>query len=51
VISVSIGRVALDNRPRLELLNSIIISILYSIEGASKGNRSSVLELIVTLNL
>lgn len=51
MISVSVGKVALDNRLRLELLSGIVISMLYSIEGANKGNRPSVLELVVTPNL
>jgi hypothetical protein len=38
VISVSISGVALDDRPRLESLSGIVISMLYDIEGASEGN-------------
>jgi hypothetical protein len=49
VISVSIGKVALDNGLRLESPSDIFISMLYSIEGAGKGNRPLVLELVATL--
>jgi hypothetical protein len=49
VISVSAGRVALDSGLRLESLSNIFISMLYGIEGASKGNWPMVLELVVTL--
>jgi hypothetical protein len=49
VILVSVSRVALDDRLRLESLSDIFLSMLYSIEGASKGNRPLALELVATL--
>jgi hypothetical protein len=48
VISVSVSKVALNNRLRLKLLSDIFIFILYSIESASKGNKPLALELIAT---
>ena len=49
VISVSVGRIALDERSGLELSSGIFASMLYSIEGASEGNRAIVLELVAPL--
>ena len=49
MISVSVGGVALDDPLRLESPSDIFISMLYGIEGASKGNRPSALELVATL--
>ena len=46
MISVSVSRVVLDDRPRLESLGSIVISMLYSINGASEGNQPLALELV-----
>jgi hypothetical protein len=45
VISASVGKVALNDGPRLESLSDIVISMLYGIEGASEGNRPLALEL------
>jgi hypothetical protein len=51
VISVSVGGVALDDRPRLDSSSGIVISMLCGIEGAGEGNRPSALELVATLDL
>jgi hypothetical protein len=51
VISVSVGGVALDDWPRLELSSNIVISMLYGIEGPGEGNRPLALELVATLDL
>lgn len=49
MISVSVGKVALNDKLRLESLSDIFISMLCSIKGASKGNRPLALELVATL--
>jgi hypothetical protein len=49
VISVSVDKIALDNRLRLESPNDIFVSMLYGIKGAGKGNRPLALELVATL--
>jgi hypothetical protein len=51
VISVSVGVVALDGRPRLESSSGTFIRMLYGIEGAGEGNRPLALELVATLEL
>ena len=49
MISVSVGGVALDDRPRLESLSGIVVSMLCGIEGAGEGNRPLALELVGSL--
>ena len=51
MISVSVGGVALDNRPRLESSSGIILSMLCNIEGAGEGNRPLALELVAALEI
>jgi len=51
MISVSVSKVALNNRLKLKSLSGIVIFMLCGIKGANKGNRPSALELIATFNL
>ncbi len=47
--SVSVGGVALDDRPRLESIG-IVVSMLCGIAGAGEINWPSALELVATLD-
>ena len=49
VISVSVGRVALDDGLRLESPSDIFVAMLCGIEGAGEGNPPLALELVATL--
>ncbi len=51
MISVSVGRVALNNGLRLESASDIFVFMLYSIKGAGERNRPLALELVTTLDL
>jgi hypothetical protein len=51
VISVSVGRVALDDRSGWESSSGIFASMLCGIEGAGEGNRPMALELVATFEL
>jgi hypothetical protein len=51
VTLVSVGRILLDDQPRLSQSDGISVSMVCGVEGAGKGNRPLALYIAVTLEL